>query len=184
MCDLWVQQAIAIAAAEYTSLIMGLSESSSETSKLSSKSAKERRNRRKKKNQKKLSSGEEKGDDEKLSKSESEESIRRKSFHLGVEGHRRARAKRLSTPNQVPLTLSNVCPQRQDYRANCSILRGEWVTSVVCFWVKTYWLLGIYGKNMGVCSFPFKFVRNLQFWNCHIFSNKQIFKTKYSWEPL
>lgn len=99
-----VQQAIAAAAAEYTSLgrsrIMGLSESSSETSRLSSKSAKERRNRRKKKKQK-LSSGEEKGDDEKLSKSGSEESIRKKSFHLGVEGHHRAREKRLSTPNQV-----------------------------------------------------------------------------------
>lgn len=89
---------------------MGLSESSSETSKLSSKSAKERRNRRKKKNQK-LSSGGEKGDDEKLSNSESEESIRRRSSHLGVEGHRRAREKRLSTPNQVPLTLSNACHQ-------------------------------------------------------------------------
>jgi voltage-gated sodium channel type IX alpha len=93
-----------MAAAEYTSIgrsrLMGLSESSSETSKLSSKSAKERRNRRKKKNQKKLSS-EEKGDDEKLSKSGSDESIRRKSVHLGVEGHRRAREKRLSTPNQV-----------------------------------------------------------------------------------
>lgn len=111
MCDLLVQQAIAMAAAEYTSIgrsrIMGFSESSSETSKLSSKSAKERRNRRRKKNQKKLASGEEKGDNEKLSKSESEESIRRKSFHLGVEGHRRAREKRLSTPNQVPMQLSN-----------------------------------------------------------------------------
>ena len=94
---------------------MGLSESSSETSKLSSKSAKERRNRRKKKNQKKLSSGEEKGDNEKLSKSESDESIRRKSFHLGVEGHRRAREKRLSTPNQVPLTPSHVYCQRWDH---------------------------------------------------------------------
>ena len=114
-----VQQAIALAAAEYTSIgrsrIMGLSESSSETSKLSSKSAKERRNRRKKKNQKKLSSGEEKGDNEKLSKSESDESIRRKSFHLGVEGHRRAREKRLSTPNQVPLTPSHVYCQRWDH---------------------------------------------------------------------
>lgn len=80
---------------------MGLSESSSETSKLSSKSAKERRNRRKKKNQKQLCSGEEKGDEEKLSRSGSEESIRRKHFHLGVEGHRRAREKKLSTPNQV-----------------------------------------------------------------------------------
>ncbi|XP_012511278.1 PREDICTED: sodium channel protein type 9 subunit alpha [Propithecus coquereli] len=102
-------EAIAVAAAEYTSIgrsrIMGLSESSSETSKLSSKSAKERRNRRKKKNQKKLSGGEEKGDDEKLSKSESEENIRRKSIHLGVEGHRRAREKRLSTPNQSPLSI-------------------------------------------------------------------------------
>lgn len=116
MCDLWVQQAIAIAAAEYTSMgrsrIMGVSESSSDTSKLSSKSAKERRNRRKKKNQKKLSSGEEKGDDEKLSKSESDECIRRKSFHLGVGGHRRAHEKRLSTPNQVTLTPSNSYHQR------------------------------------------------------------------------
>ena len=124
VCVLLVQQAIALAAAEYTSIgrsrIMGLSESSSETSKLSSKSAKERRNRRKKKNQKKLSSGEEKGDDEKLSKSESEESIRRKSFHLGVEGHRRAREKRLSTPNQVPLTPSRVYCQRRDRRVLCA----------------------------------------------------------------
>ncbi|XP_075386549.1 sodium channel protein type 9 subunit alpha isoform X3 [Tenrec ecaudatus] len=102
-------EAIAAAAAEYTSIgrsrVMGLSESSSETSRLSSKSAKERRNRRKKKNQKKLSSGEEKGDGEKLSKSGSEESIRRKSIHLGVEGPRRARDKRLSTPNQSPLSI-------------------------------------------------------------------------------
>ncbi|XP_077873652.1 sodium channel protein type 9 subunit alpha isoform X3 [Ictidomys tridecemlineatus] len=102
-------EAIAVAAAEYTSIgrsrIMGLSESSSETSRLSSKSAKERKNRRRKKNQKKLSSGEEKGDDEKLSKSGSEESIRRKSVHLGVEGHRRTREKRLSTPNQSPLSI-------------------------------------------------------------------------------
>lgn len=91
--------------------MMGFSESSSETSKLSSKSAKERRNRRKKRNQKKLSSGEEKGDNEKLSKSESEESIRRQSFHLGVEGHRRAHEKRLTTPNQVHLHLSNASCQ-------------------------------------------------------------------------
>ncbi|XP_053774723.1 sodium channel protein type 9 subunit alpha isoform X4 [Desmodus rotundus] len=116
-------EAIAVAAAGYKSnrrsRIMGLSESSSETSKLSSKSAKERRNRRKKKNQKKLSSGEEKGDDEKLSKSESEESIRRKSFHLGVEGHRRAREKRLSTPNQSPLSIrGSLFPQRRSSRTS------------------------------------------------------------------
>lgn len=106
-----------MAAAEYASIgrsrITGLSQSSSETSKLSSKSAKERRNRRKKKNQKKLSSREEKGDDEKLSKSESEGSFRRRSSHLGVEGHRRACEKRLSTPIQVTLTLPNECHHHQ-----------------------------------------------------------------------
>nr|KAF6353937.1 sodium voltage-gated channel alpha subunit 9 [Pipistrellus kuhlii] len=115
-------EALLEAAAEYTSRrrsrIMGLSESSSETSKLSSKSAKERRNRRKKKNQK-LSSGGEKGDDEKLSNSESEESIRRRSSHLGVEGHRRAREKRLSTPNQSPLSVrESLFPQRRSSRAS------------------------------------------------------------------
>eukprot|EP00069_Balaena_mysticetus_P012632 bmy_21768T0 len=123
-------EAIAMAAAEYTSIersrIMGLSESSSETSKLSSKSAKERRNRRKKKNQKKLSIGEEKGDDEKLSKSESEESIRRKSFHLGVEGHRRAREKRLSTPNQSPLSIhGSLFSARRSSRTSLFSFKGR-----------------------------------------------------------
>uniref|UniRef100_A0A3Q2ICC8 Sodium channel protein n=1 Tax=Equus caballus TaxID=9796 RepID=A0A3Q2ICC8_HORSE len=123
-------EAIAMAAAEYTSIgrsrIMGLSESSSETSKLSSKSAKERRNRRRKKNQKKLSSGEEKGDDEKLSKSESEESIRRKSFHLGIEGHRRAHEKRLSTPNQSPLSIrGSLFSARRSSRTSLFSFKGR-----------------------------------------------------------
>uniref|UniRef100_A0A671DZM8 Sodium channel protein n=1 Tax=Rhinolophus ferrumequinum TaxID=59479 RepID=A0A671DZM8_RHIFE len=123
-------EAIAIAAAEYTSMgrsrIMGVSESSSDTSKLSSKSAKERRNRRKKKNQKKLSSGEEKGDDEKLSKSESDECIRRKSFHLGVGGHRRAHEKRLSTPNQSPLSIrGSLFPQRRSSRTSLFSFKGR-----------------------------------------------------------
>uniref|UniRef100_A0A8D0E9J9 Sodium channel protein n=1 Tax=Salvator merianae TaxID=96440 RepID=A0A8D0E9J9_SALMN len=59
-----------------------MSQSSSEISKLSSKSAKERRNRRKKKKQKELSEGEEKGDAEKVFKSESEDGMRRKVFRL------------------------------------------------------------------------------------------------------
>uniref|UniRef100_A0A5F9C5H1 Sodium channel protein n=1 Tax=Oryctolagus cuniculus TaxID=9986 RepID=A0A5F9C5H1_RABIT len=123
-------EAIAAAAAEYTSIgrsrIMGLSESSSETSKLSSKSAKERRNRRKKKNQKKLSSGEEKGDDEKLSKSESEESISRKQFHLGVEGHRLAREKRLSAPNQSPLSIrGSLFSARRSSRTSLFSFKGR-----------------------------------------------------------
>uniref|UniRef100_A0A803W1Z9 Sodium voltage-gated channel alpha subunit 3 n=1 Tax=Ficedula albicollis TaxID=59894 RepID=A0A803W1Z9_FICAL len=57
-----------------------LLESSSEASKLSSKSAKERRNRRKKRRQKEMSEAEDKGDIDKFPKSESEDSIRRKSF--------------------------------------------------------------------------------------------------------
>ncbi|XP_011894025.1 PREDICTED: sodium channel protein type 9 subunit alpha isoform X5 [Cercocebus atys] len=123
-------EAIAAAAVEYTSIrrsrIMGLSESSSETSKLSSKSAKERRNRRKKKNQKKLSSGEEKGDAEKLSKSDSEENIRRKSFHLGVEGHRRAHEKRLSTPSQSPLSIrGSLFSARRSSRTSLFSFKGR-----------------------------------------------------------
>uniref|UniRef100_A0A286XJV3 Sodium channel protein n=1 Tax=Cavia porcellus TaxID=10141 RepID=A0A286XJV3_CAVPO len=61
---------------------VGSPRSSSEISKLSSKSAKERRNRRKKKKQKELSEGEEKGDPEKVFKSESEDGMRRKAFRL------------------------------------------------------------------------------------------------------
>ncbi|XP_023562398.1 sodium channel protein type 9 subunit alpha isoform X1 [Octodon degus] len=123
-------EVIAAAAAEYTSIrrsqIMGLSESSSETSKLSSKSAKERRNRRKKKNQKKLSSGEEKGDEEKLSKSESEESVRRKSFFLSVEGPRQAREKRLSTPNQSPLSIrGSLFSARRSSRTSLFSFKGR-----------------------------------------------------------
>ncbi|KAB1278609.1 Sodium channel protein type 9 subunit alpha [Camelus dromedarius] len=123
-------EAIAMAAAEYTSIgrsrIMGLSESSSETSRLSSKSAKERRNRRKKRNQKKLSSGEEKGDDEKLSKSESEENIRRKSFRLGVEGPWRAHEKRLSTPNQSPLSIrGSLFSARRSSRTSLFSFKGR-----------------------------------------------------------
>ncbi|XP_077339841.1 sodium channel protein type 8 subunit alpha isoform X5 [Lithobates pipiens] len=55
-----------------------MSQTSSEFSKPSSKSAKERRNRRKKRKQKELSEGEEKCDNEKVYKSESEDGMRRK----------------------------------------------------------------------------------------------------------
>ncbi|XP_033612296.1 sodium channel protein type 9 subunit alpha isoform X2 [Fukomys damarensis] len=123
-------EAIAAAAAEYTSIgrsqIMGLSESSSETSKLSSKSAKERRNRRKKKNQKKLSTGGEKRDDEKLPKSESDGSIQKKSFFLGVEGRREAREKRLSTPNQSPLSIrGSLFSPRRSSRTSLFSFKGR-----------------------------------------------------------
>lgn len=74
-----------------------MTQSSSEISKLSSKSAKERRNRRKKRKQKELSEGEEKGDAEKVFKSESEDGMRRKVFRL--PDNRLGR--RLSIMNQV-----------------------------------------------------------------------------------
>ncbi|XP_073432820.1 sodium channel protein type 8 subunit alpha isoform X4 [Dendrobates tinctorius] len=57
-----------------------MSHTSSEFSKLSTKSAKEKRNRRRKKRQKELSEGEEKGDTEKVYKSESEDGMKRKGF--------------------------------------------------------------------------------------------------------
>ncbi|XP_056418675.1 sodium channel protein type 8 subunit alpha isoform X6 [Hyla sarda] len=57
-----------------------MSQTSSEFSKLSTKSAKEKRNRRRKKRQKELSEGEEKGDIEKVYKSESEDGMKRRGF--------------------------------------------------------------------------------------------------------
>ncbi|XP_041440382.1 sodium channel protein type 8 subunit alpha isoform X1 [Xenopus laevis] len=57
-----------------------MSHTSSEFSKPSSKSAKERRNRRKKRKQKEISEGEEKGDSEKVYKSESEDGVKRRGF--------------------------------------------------------------------------------------------------------
>uniref|UniRef100_A0AAR2KT61 Sodium channel protein n=1 Tax=Pygocentrus nattereri TaxID=42514 RepID=A0AAR2KT61_PYGNA len=64
----------------------GMTETSSEASKLSSKSAKERRNRKKKRKQREEE--EEKGDCEKVHNSESESSIRRPSFRFSVDGNR------------------------------------------------------------------------------------------------
>lgn len=83
-----------------------MSRSSSEISKLSSKSAKERRNRRKKRKDKELSEGDEKCDNEKVFKSESEDGMRRKAFRL--PDNRLGR--KFSIMNQVVLSsLTNVC---------------------------------------------------------------------------
>ncbi|PNJ28083.1 SCN2A isoform 12 [Pongo abelii] len=77
------------------------SESSSVASKLSSKSEKELKNRRKKKKQKEQSGEEEKND--RVRKSESEDSIRRKGFRFSLEGSRLTYEKRFSSPHQVML---------------------------------------------------------------------------------
>ncbi|KAM6132105.1 sodium channel protein type 3 subunit alpha isoform 14-T14 [Phoenicopterus ruber ruber] len=82
-----------------------LLESSSEASKLSSKSAKERRNRRKKRRQKEMSEADDKGDIDKFPKSESEDSIRRKSFRFSTEGSQLTYEKRFTSPHQSLLSI-------------------------------------------------------------------------------
>ncbi|KAF1462470.1 Sodium channel protein type 2 subunit alpha, partial [Pygoscelis antarcticus] len=103
-------QAIAAAAAEMTeysgeSGIGGPSDSSSEASRLSSKSAKERRNRRKKRRQRELSGEEDDTKDEKLPKSESDGSIRRKGFRFSFDGNRLAYGKPFTSPHQSLLSV-------------------------------------------------------------------------------
>ncbi|KFQ52415.1 Sodium channel protein type 1 subunit alpha, partial [Nestor notabilis] len=103
-------QAIAAAVAEMTeysgeSGTGGPSDSSSEASKISSKSAKERRNRRKKRRQKELSGEEDGMKDEKLPKSESDGSIRKKGFRFSLDGNRLAYAKPFTSPHQSLLSV-------------------------------------------------------------------------------
>ncbi|XP_058888272.1 sodium channel protein type 2 subunit alpha-like isoform X2 [Acipenser ruthenus] len=81
----------------------GVTESSSEASKLSSKSAKERRNRRKKRKQKYEDKG--KGDTDTFHKSESEDSIKRKGFGFSIDGNRLSYEKRYSSPDQSLLSI-------------------------------------------------------------------------------
>uniref|UniRef100_A0A672V8Q7 Sodium channel protein n=1 Tax=Strigops habroptila TaxID=2489341 RepID=A0A672V8Q7_STRHB len=85
--------------------IHGPSDSSSEASKISSKSAKERRNRRKKRRQKELSGEEDDMKDEKLPKSESDGSIRKKGFRFSLDGNRLAYAKPFTSPHQSLLSV-------------------------------------------------------------------------------
>ncbi|OXB69271.1 hypothetical protein ASZ78_011391 [Callipepla squamata] len=100
-------EAIAAAAAEMTEFggESGPSDSSSEASKLSSKSAKERRNRRKKRRQREHSGEEDNTKDIKLSKSESDGSIRRKGFRFSFEGNKLAYGTRLTSPHQSLLSV-------------------------------------------------------------------------------
>ncbi|OXB72790.1 UNVERIFIED_CONTAM: hypothetical protein H355_002176 [Colinus virginianus] len=100
-------EAIAAAAAEMTEFggESGPSDSSSEASKLSSKSAKERRNRRKKRRQREYSGEEDNMKDIKLSKSESDGSIRRKGFRFSFEGNKLAYGTRLTSPHQSLLSV-------------------------------------------------------------------------------
>ncbi|XP_026503300.1 sodium channel protein type 2 subunit alpha-like isoform X4 [Terrapene carolina triunguis] len=103
-----------------------LLESSSEASKLSSKSAKERRNRRKKRRQKELSEAEDKGDVEKFPKSESEDSIRRKSFRFSMEASRLTYEKRFTSPHQSLLSIrGSLFSPRRNSRTSIFSFRGR-----------------------------------------------------------
>ncbi|KAH1185108.1 hypothetical protein KIL84_013049, partial [Mauremys mutica] len=124
-------QAIAEAAAELRDFggedrICGLSESSSEASKLSSKSAKERRNRRKKRRQRELSGGEDKLDDEKFPKSDSEGNIRRKGFRFSLEGNRLTYEKHFTSPHQSLLSIhDSLFSPRRNSRTSLFSFRGR-----------------------------------------------------------
>nr|XP_054492128.1 sodium channel protein type 2 subunit alpha-like isoform X6 [Agelaius phoeniceus] len=103
-------QAIAAAAAEMTEYSCesgnaAPSDSSSDASKLSSKSAKERRNRRKKRRQRELSGEENDMKDEKLPKSESDGSIKRKGFRFSFDGNRLTYGKPFTSPHQSLLSV-------------------------------------------------------------------------------
>nr|XP_033800134.1 sodium channel protein type 2 subunit alpha-like [Geotrypetes seraphini] len=106
--------------------LRGLSESSSGASKLSSKSAKERRNRRKKRKQKEWSEGEEKGDVEKFYKSESETSIRKKSFRFSIEENQLAYEKKQSSPHQSLLSMrGSLFSPRRNSRTSLFSFKGR-----------------------------------------------------------
>ncbi|XP_068051865.1 sodium channel protein type 2 subunit alpha-like [Anomalospiza imberbis] len=103
-------QAIAAAAVEMTEYSCesgnaAPSDSSSDASKLSSKSAKERRNRRKKRRQRELSGEEDDMKDEKLPKSESDGSIKRKGFRFSFDGNRLTYGKPFTSPHQSLLSV-------------------------------------------------------------------------------
>uniref|UniRef100_A0A8C0GFX6 Sodium channel protein n=1 Tax=Chelonoidis abingdonii TaxID=106734 RepID=A0A8C0GFX6_CHEAB len=127
------QATVAVAAASVASKDLSgvgglgeLLESSSEASKLSSKSAKERRNRRKKRRQKELFEAEDKGDVEQFPKSESEDSIRRKSFRFSMEANRLTYEKRFTSPHQSLLSIrGSLFSPRRNSRTSIFSFRGR-----------------------------------------------------------
>ncbi|XP_028927611.1 sodium channel protein type 3 subunit alpha isoform X4 [Ornithorhynchus anatinus] len=103
-----------------------LLESSSEASKLSSKSAKERRNRRKKRKQKEQCAGEDEGEGENFPKSESEDSIRRRSFRFSTDGNRLTYEKRFSSPHQSLLSIrGSLFSPRRNSKTSLFSFRGR-----------------------------------------------------------
>ncbi|KAM8933729.1 sodium channel protein type 2 subunit alpha-like isoform 5-T5 [Pelodytes ibericus] len=103
-----------------------LSESSSEASKISSKSAKDRRNRKKKIKQKELGEGDEKGDGDKIPKSDSETSVKRKGFRFSIEGNRLTYESKFSSPHQSLLSIrGSLFSPRRNSRASLFSFRNR-----------------------------------------------------------
>ncbi|KAI4887076.1 hypothetical protein NFI96_013964, partial [Prochilodus magdalenae] len=101
-----------------------MTETSSETSKLSSKSAKERRNRKKKKKQ--CAEEEEKADSEKAHNSGSESSIRRPSFRVSLDGNRMPYDRTYTSPRQSVLSIQgSVFTPRRNSRHSIFNFRGH-----------------------------------------------------------
>ncbi|KAI1237208.1 hypothetical protein IHE44_0014466 [Lamprotornis superbus] len=89
-------------------------------------SAKERRNRRKKRRQKEMSEAEDKGDIDKFPKSESEDSIRRKSFRFSTDGSQLTYEKRLTSPHQSLLSIrGSLFSPRRNSKTSIFSFRGH-----------------------------------------------------------
>ncbi|XP_043344122.1 sodium channel protein type 3 subunit alpha isoform X2 [Cervus elaphus] len=103
-----------------------LLESSSEASKLSSKSAKEWRNRRKKRRQRENLEGSNKGEGNRFPKSESEDSVKRRSFLFSMDGNRLTSDKKFYSPHQGTTTETEVRKRRlSSYQISMEMLEDS-----------------------------------------------------------
>ncbi|MBZ3876826.1 Sodium channel protein type 3 subunit alpha [Sciurus carolinensis] len=101
-----------------------LLESSSEASKLSSKSAKEWRNRRKKRRQREHLDGNREGD--RFPKSESEDSVKRRSFLFSMDGNRLTGDKKFCSPHQSLLSIrGSLFSPRRNSKTSIFSFRGR-----------------------------------------------------------
>nr|XP_054361866.1 sodium channel protein type 3 subunit alpha [Mirounga angustirostris] len=103
-----------------------LLESSSEASKLSSKSAKEWRNRRKKRRQREHLGGNNKGEGDRFPKSESEDSVKRRSFLFSMDGNRLNSDKKFYSPHQSLLSIrGSLFSPRRNSKTSIFSFRGR-----------------------------------------------------------
>uniref|UniRef100_A0A8I3NP60 Sodium channel protein n=1 Tax=Canis lupus familiaris TaxID=9615 RepID=A0A8I3NP60_CANLF len=103
-----------------------LLESSSEASKLSSKSAKEWRNRRKKRRQREHLEGSNKGEGDRFPKSESEDSVKRRSFLFSMDGNRLTSDKKFYSPHQSLLSIrGSLFSPRRNSKTSIFSFRGR-----------------------------------------------------------